>query len=137
VHQQCNLTELAGKYLSPKFHYAGAISQAGALWLAGENTSLDWSQLPCPMLFFHGSKDPLVTYDRTNRGFSGYGSVAIYKQLASEKSPACFYDFEGLGHEVCVTPMHTHIPEIMRFLNQYVIQGEQRNEHIIIPQKKD
>ena len=137
VYQQCNLTELFRKYLSPQFHYAGAISQAGALWFAGENTSLDWAQLPSPILFFHGSKDPLVTYDRTNRGLSGYGSVAIYSQLASEKSPACFYDFEGLGHEVCVTPMHTHIPEIMRFLKQYVIQGEKRNEHIVIPKKKD
>jgi hypothetical protein len=32
--------------------------------------------------------------------------------------------------------MHTHVPEIMRFLKQYVIQGEQRNEHIVVPKKE-
>jgi acetyl esterase/lipase len=136
VHQQCSQTELACKYLSPQFRYAGVISQAGALWFAGEDTPLYWSQLPCPILFFHGSKDPLVTYDESHKGFSAYGSVAIYKHLASEKSPACFYDFEERGHEICVVPMHTHVPEIMRFLKQYVIQGEQRNEHIVVPKKE-
>ena len=135
VHQQCSQTELACKYLSPRFRFAGVISQAGALWFAGEDTPLYWSQLPCPSLFFHGSKDPLVTYNESHNGFSAYGSVAIYKHLAAEKSPACFYDFEECGHEICVVPMHTHVPEIMRFLKQYVIQGEQRNEHIVVPKK--
>jgi predicted esterase len=103
------------------FDYAGTISFSGAI------LSFDWGlryrKQPAPALLFHGTGDKIVPYKKIaflNKGFYGSGWIAkIYK---NNNYSFDLYSEEDLGHEVAVSPMYDHLPMILDFIQQFVIE---------------
>ena len=129
VYWQCSRTDLAKQYLPLKFKYAGLISMAGALWLEGKETALDWKHKPCPILFFHGEKDQLVPYDEQHEIWSVYGPKYLFKQLREMDSPVWFYDFEEGDHLLAVYPMTAYLAEMEIFCRSLVMEKKKRYIH--------
>jgi|GEM_PF-176872 len=107
--------------LSPDFNYAGVIAFSGAI------LSVDWGikyqKNPAPTMFFHGTADHIVPYNKIgflNKGL--FGSNALAKVFKKKGYPFFFYSEENLGHEVSVLPMIYDIPEILDFIQQYVVE---------------
>lgn len=110
--------------LPEDFRYAGVVSFAGAIFSTEGVPS--YTQPPAPTLFFHGSADKLVPYDKTrffNLGM--FGSKSLAKKFRSERYPYMFYSMEDVGHEVSEYPMQEFLPEIERFISDYVFDGKQ------------
>jgi acetyl esterase/lipase len=110
--------------LPESFRYAGVISFAGAIFSTEGVPS--YTQPPAPTLFFHGSADKLVPYNRMrffSRGI--FGSKSLTKKFRSERYPYMFYSIENVGHEVAEYPMQEFLPEIDRFISEYVLDRKQ------------
>lgn len=110
--------------LPDNFHYAGVISFAGAIFSTEGTPS--YTQPPAPTLFFHGSADKLVPYNKTRFFKLGmFGSKPLAKKFKSEQYPYLFYSIEDIGHEVSEYPMQEFLPEIEQFINDWVLNGKQ------------
>jgi predicted esterase len=110
----------AAQVLPAGFEYAAVISFAGAV--LSFDGSLKYQLQPAPYLMFHGTADKIVPFRKIrffNKGF--YGSAWIAKTFKENSDPYYLYAEEGMGHEISVYPMFNKIPEILDFLNQYVI----------------
>lgn len=78
-------------------------------------------------LFFHGSADKMVPYDKTRFFHLGmFGSNTIAKKFRQEKHPYLFYSMEGIGHEVAEYPMEEFLPEIEQFIQDWVFDRKRR-----------
>jgi predicted esterase len=111
----------AAQILPSGFEYAAVISFAGAV--LSFDGSLKYQIKPAPYLMFHGTADKIVPYRKIrffNKGF--YGSFWIAKTLKENNDSYYLYSEEGMGHEISVYPMFDKIPEILYFLDDYVIQ---------------
>lgn len=119
------------------FQYAGIISFSGAiLSLDGK---LKYDRIPAPKLMFHGTADRIVPYNEIrffNKGF--YGSGWIAKVSKENNYPYYLFSEEGMGHEVSVLPMLYNIPEILDFLDNYIIKQKrfQIDVHFKDPDQK-
>ena len=81
--------------LPHEFRYAGVISFAGGIFSTDGVPS--YKVPPAPTLFFHGSADKLVPYDKTRFFHIGmFGSKAIANKFRQEKHPYLFFSMEGL-----------------------------------------
>ena len=110
--------------LPEKFHFAGVISFAGGIFSTEGVPS--YTQAPAPTLFFHGSADKLVPYDKTRFFRIGmFGSKSLAKRFREKGYPYLFYSMEGLGHEVAGFPMKEFLPEIEQFIVDFVINRKQ------------
>jgi dipeptidyl aminopeptidase/acylaminoacyl peptidase len=115
------------------FQYNGVVSFAGAIFSTrGKPT---YKIPPAPTLFFHGSEDKTVPFNKKqlfNKGFFGSNYLA---KLFSKKA-YLYYLFKqvGAGHEVAVTPMTERLPEVLEFMETAVLQpSEFRREVTIAP----
>jgi predicted esterase len=102
------------------FQYAGIISFSGAI--LSLNGKLKYDIKPSPKLMFHGTADRIVPYDEIrffNRGF--YGSGWIAKIAKENNDPYYLFSESGMGHEISVLPMFYNIPEILDFLNKFIV----------------
>jgi predicted esterase len=109
--------------LSPTFQYAGVVAFSGAI--LSYDGSLKYQLPPAPTLFFHGTADKIVLYNSVrlfNKGF--YGSSSIANTFRKNSYPFFIYREKGLGHEVSVLPMYQNIPDILDFLDRFVMKHE-------------
>lgn len=114
----------SAKMLPDDFRYAGVISFAGGIF-SKEGTP-SYTVNPAPTLFFHGSADRLVPYNKTRLFNLGmFGSKPLSDKFRQEKYPFIFYNMEGVGHEVSEYPMREFLPEIERFINDLVLDRKQ------------
>jgi pimeloyl-ACP methyl ester carboxylesterase len=125
-----NETELARAHLPAGFRYAGVISMAGAFWLKAE-TPLTFKNKPAPILFFHGAKDQLVTYDEFQGAFSGYGPVAYFRKFAGPDYPKWFVDYPQGDHIIAAMPMIDGLKEMDAFLQRLVKERQQVSIHTV------
>jgi pimeloyl-ACP methyl ester carboxylesterase len=125
-----NDTELARAHLPEGFRYAGVISMAGAFWLKA-NTELTFKSKPAPIMFFHGGKDQLVTYDEVQGPFSGYGPVSYFRKFAGPDYPKWFVDFPEGDHAVSGAPMIDNRHEVASFLQKLVRERQEISVHMI------
>ncbi len=125
-----NETALARARLPAKFRYAGVVSMAGAFWFQ-PNTPLTFKNKPAPIMFFHGAKDQLVTYDQVQGGFSGYGPVYYFRQFAGPDYPKWFVDYPQGDHVIAGTPASDSTNEIKAFLQKLVTERQQLSIHTI------
>lgn len=130
-YRLCRGEAMARHYLPEDFDYGGVISMAGALWLRGRETPLDWGRRPCPVMFFHGSKDQLVTYDEDHTSCAAYGPVSIYRSLEELGATAWFYDFKDGDHVLSMVPMLDYLDDICTFLDKGVMQRLDFRRHTI------
>jgi dienelactone hydrolase len=113
-----NRTELAKTHLPENFRYAGVISAAGAFWLE-DNTPLAWKQRPAPIMFIHGAKDQLVTYDADEKN-SAYGPVYAQRQFASQGNSSWFIDLPEADHAMSFAGLIDYRSEMEAFLTKLV-----------------
>ncbi|RQT35641.1 alpha/beta hydrolase family protein [Burkholderia contaminans] len=125
-----NETELARVHLPANFRYAGVISMAGAFWLKA-NTPLSFKHKPAPIMFFHGAKDQLVTYDEIEDPFSGYGPLAYFRKFPGSDYPKWFVDYPQGDHIIAGTPMIDNLNEMDAFLEKLVKERQQASIHTI------
>lgn len=123
-----NATELAQDHLPTGFRYAGVISMAGAFWLPAD-TPLAFASKPAPIMFFHGGKDQLVTYDEVQGGFSGYGPVYYFREFAGPQFPKWFVDYPEGDHVLAALPLTNRKYEMRAFLERMVRDKEELSIH--------
>lgn len=125
-----NETDLARDHLPAGFRYAGVISMAGAFWLKA-NTPLTFKNKPAPIMFFHGAKDQLVTYDEVQGPFSGYGPVYYFREFAGPDYPKWFVDYPQGDHIIAAMPVIDSVNEMKAFLQKLVKERQQLSIHTI------
>jgi pimeloyl-ACP methyl ester carboxylesterase len=125
-----NDTELARAHLPKGFRYAGVISMAGAFWLKA-GTPLEFKSKPAPIMFFHGAKDQLVTYDEVQGPFSGYGPAYYFRKFPGTDYPKWFVDFPEGDHIVAASPVIENRYEIAAFLQKLVTERQEISVHTV------
>ena len=112
------------RVLPDGFQYAGVIAFAGSVFSKEGTPSYDTA--PAPTLFFHGSKDKLVPYNKTRFFKLGvFGSKSLAKRFKEQGYPYTFYTMEGIGHDVSEYPMTEFLPEIEQFIRNFVFDKKQ------------
>ncbi|MFO0897041.1 MAG: alpha/beta hydrolase [Pirellulales bacterium] len=129
-----NDTDLARAHLPHGFRYAGVISMAGAFWLKAD-TPLTFKSKPAPIMFFHGAKDQLVTYDEYQGAFSGYGPASYLRKFPGPEFPKWFVDYPQGDHIVAASPFGDCQHEIDAFLQKFVKQRQQSSVHTVVNDK--
>ena len=109
------------KELPEDFRFAGVISFAGAVASFGEK--LEYKKRPAPVLFMHGTKDELVTYNKQvvlKRGM--YGSNYLIENLWVKNNwPYMALRFRNFGHEVAMIGFKENVPTILEFIDRFVL----------------
>lgn len=112
-------------HMLPKnFQYAGVISFAGAI--LSYKGAPSYKIPPAPAMFFHGTEDKLVVYNKIrffNKGF--FGSNNLAKRFRKHKYPYYYQRVQGMGHEVAGSPMTDNLDDILWFIDNYVIRKKQ------------
>jgi acetyl esterase/lipase len=122
AYEVCRAGALTAQ-LPERFHYAGVISFAGAIF--SRTVPLEWPAHPSPVLMFHGDTDKDVPYNKIEWfGLGLYGSAAIAEQLKAQQAPHYFYSVENNGHELSTSPMNQNWDEIYTFLTKMVFGKE-------------
>ena len=103
---------------------------AGAFWLKA-NTPLAFKNKPAPIMFFHGAKDQLVTYDEVQGPFSGYGPVAYFREFPGTDYPKWFVDYPQGDHVIAGMPMIDALNEMDAFLERLVKEHQQVSIHTV------
>ncbi len=110
--------------LPESFRYAGVISFAGGIF--SKEGLPTYKKAPAPTLFFHGTADRLVPYNKTGLFHLGmYGSRQLVKRFRQERYPFTFYSIEDVGHDVAEYPMQEYLPEIEQFINDLIFDRKQ------------
>ena len=109
------------KDLPEDFRFAGVVSFAGAVASFGEK--LEYKTQPAPVLFMHGTKDELVTYNKKvvlKRGM--YGSNFLIENLWVKNSwPYMALRFRDFGHEVAMIGFKENVPAVLEFIDKFVL----------------
>jgi len=109
--------------LPAAFQYAGVIACAGAIYSTRGNPS--YAIAPAPTLFFHGSKDNIVPYNKLSLFGTGFfGSRSLAKKRRKEGYPYTFYSFEGIDHSASVFPLREYQREIIQWIQDFVLHKE-------------
>lgn len=130
-----NGTNVAKKHLPGGFRYAGIIAMAGAFWLKA-GTPLTFSSAPAPIMFFHGSKDWLVTYDEIKSPFAGYGPAYYFREFPGPDHPKWFMDYPEGDHTISERPLTNRTLEMRAFVERFVVGREKLSVHTIEVAKK-
>jgi len=115
-----NATALSTK-LPGNFQYKGVISFSGAI--LSYQGAPKYAIPPAPTMFFHGTADKLVPYNKVrllNRGF--FGSKYLAKTFKKNHYPYYFQYVQDMGHEIAGSPMTENLPDILWFINHYILK---------------
>lgn len=130
----CNNTRQAS-VLPQGFRYAGVVSFAGALFSVDGKPK--WGVPPAPMMFFHGSADRQVPYNKaTMLGVGFFGPKYLVAEFEEQKWPYWFYDIEYHTHEIAGLPMMENHNEILTFLEKFVTKREPLMIHTQVRDQK-
>ena len=118
----CNGT-LNSNILPEDFHLAGVVAYAGAIF-STEGKVQYRNHAPAPTMFFHGTADGLVPYDKIeffNIGF--YGPNSLVKRFEKFGYPYFARRFEDYGHMIAIAGPYT-IEDFLWFCRHYVYSKE-------------
>ena len=115
-----NRTALASA-MPEGFRFAGVVSFSGAIF--SRKGKCVWSvQPPAPTLFFHGTSDELVTYDKIQVFKMGFfGTNALVERFEKFDYPYMCIRFDSRYHEVAAF-MNTCFDQTLGFIEQYIHQ---------------
>jgi predicted esterase len=125
-----NQHELTG-ILPTGYQYSGVVAFAGAIF--SNKGAPKYEKVPAPTLFFHGSEDKTVPYNKRrlfNKGF--FGSNYLSRQFEKNEYLFHYYRLIGAGHEVAVTPMKERVDEVVRFIRSAVLGKTTYQEEITL-----
>lgn len=119
----CNRSGHAGM-LPKDFRYAGVMPFSGSIF--SREGKIRYSVEPAPTLFFHGTNDKIVNYNKLvlfkNRI---EGANALAKTFEKNGYNYNIYRFEGNQHEIAAAFLRT-FEEQIRFLETNVMKREKR-----------
>ena len=120
------------KNISADYNFAGVIAFAGAIYsILGEPK---WSDMPCPIMMFHGNADRNVPYRKATILATGfYGSDYIAEQLHEKGATYYFHSAHYRDHDLALSPLTDNHDEIIAFIERCILGKEQvqhTNEHI-------
>jgi len=119
----CNEAEYT-KRLPDGFNFAGIISHAGAID-AKSDTILTWKHAPCPTLFFHGSNDLVVPFDRAEvYGDTFVGTQSLVREWQKQQVSYWAFIVPSADHIMAMSPLTENNAETDKFINQIVRQGQ-------------
>ena len=123
----CNDSPSATSRLPEGFNYAGVISCAGGVWVAGID-SLTWKKSPCPVLAFHGTKDQLVPFGKSVMGNGAFGAfgpdyfIPLFEQM---EVPCIKHVFKESDHIIAMIYNNLQArKEMISFISRMVYSGE-------------
>jgi predicted esterase len=129
-YELANRTQIASE-IPLGFHYAGVISFAGGI--LSYNGIPSYRIPPSPTMFFHGTNDKLVLYDKMqvfNIGF--FGTNALVQQFEKYNYPYFVYRYRDMGHEIAGAPMKYNLSDICSFIREYVIQKHKLKKDLLV-----
>lgn len=112
------------------FNFKGVMSFAGAV--ISTTGKPEFQAQPCPIVFFHGTADQAVAYEKYayfGRGI--WGSAYFDKQFDKKGYHHLIYRFDGRTHDVA-SYMYFLWDEEMNFLEQDVMQGRCRTVDALV-----
>ena len=103
------------------FRFAAVVSFSGAIF--STNGKCKWPvQSPAPTLFYHGTSDELVTYDKIQLFKMGlFGTNALVERFEKFDYPYMCVRFDNRFHEVAAF-MNTCFDQTMGFIEQFVFK---------------
>ncbi|MEJ2583820.1 MAG: alpha/beta hydrolase fold domain-containing protein [Robiginitalea sp.] len=115
------------------FQYSGVVAFAGAIF--STEGKPEYEMPPAPTLFFHGTEDNTVPYNKRkllNKGF--FGSNYLARQFEKNDYEFHYIRQVGAGHEIATTPMKERLLEILRFIESAVLnKASYQVETTLIP----
>lgn len=124
-HALSNRTALV-KNLPTDFHYAAVVSLAGAILSTKGRPK--YKTTPAPTLFYHGTKDKIVIYNKISIFRKGmYGSKSLVKIFRKKQFPFMFVSYEGIKHKVATFTRFEAQDQICDFIDR-AVAGKYRNE---------
>ncbi len=119
----CNRSKEA-QALPEDFRYAGVMSFAGAIF--SQEGKPSFKREPSPVLFFHGTKDKVVNYNKIRAIKNWFtGSATLSDIFAKRGYNYNIYRFLGNQHEIASCFLQTY-DEQMRFLECNVLGKQKR-----------
>lgn len=127
IYDACNDEDYTKK-LPKDFSYAGGISQAGAIGCSLSQDTLVWKKKPCPLMLFHGDKDPIVPLEKspkeqtTQLNCNFMGTIYVAHQLNQLGVPCWKWIEKGADHVMAMKPLTNYLEEQYRFLDDFIIK---------------
>lgn len=114
------------KNLPPDFRYAAVVSFAGAILSVKGRPK--YVNPPAPTLFYHGTKDKIVTYNKFAIFRKGmYGTKSLVKAFKKKDYPFMVVRYEGLKHKVASFTRFEAQDQICDFVDM-TVSGHFHNE---------
>lgn len=124
-HELANRTAMV-KNLPADFRYAGVVSLAGAILSTKGRPR--YAAAPAPTLFYHGTKDKIVIYNKVSIFRMGmYGTKSLVKTFVKGDYPFMVVRYEGMRHRVSSFPRFEVQDQICDFIDM-VVAGKFHNE---------
>lgn len=120
IYDICNDGSYSRK-LPSGFMPAGYIAYAGVI--RNHEQALTWKKKPCPMMFFHGSKDTtLPIHSHISDEVSVFGPQYIVEQLKEMEVPYWLYIEDEADHVMSYKPFSGYsTAEIQTFIQKFVL----------------
>lgn len=114
------------KSLPAYFHYAAVVSFAGAI--ISDKGRPKYTSSPAPTLFYHGTKDKIVIYNKISIFGKGmYGSSSLVKLFKKKSFPFMIVRYKGIKHKVATFTRFEAQDQICDFVDR-AVNGNYRNE---------
>lgn len=124
-HELSNRSEQV-KNLPPDFRYAAVVSFAGAILSVKGRPK--YATQPAPTLFYHGTKDKIVAYNKFAIFRKGmYGTKSLVKVFKKKDYPFMVVRYAGLKHKVASFTRFEAQDQICDFIDM-AVSGNFHNE---------
>lgn len=124
-HELANRTAMVSS-LPTDFRYAGVVSFAGAILSTKGRPR--YATAPAPTLFYHGTKDKIVVYNKVSIFRKGmYGTKYLVKVFEKNEYPYMVVRYDGMRHRVSSFPRFEVQDQICDFVDR-VVAGKYHNE---------
>lgn len=121
--------------LPADFRYAGVVSLAGAILSTKGRPK--YATTPAPTLFYHGTKDKIVIYNRISIFRMGmYGTKSLVKVFEKSDYPFMVVRYKGLRHKVATFPRFEAQNQICDFMDSVVADKYHNELDITIKDKE-
>lgn len=123
------------KNLPDNFHYAAVVSFAGAILSTKGRPK--YAVKPAPTLFYHGTKDKTVIYNKRTLFRKGmYGSKPLAKIFKKKSYPFMFVSYKDIKHKVSSFTRFEAQDQICDFIDK-AVTGNYHNEINIMIRDKE
>jgi len=125
-HDLCN-EEPYTLRLPDGFNFAGIVSHAGAIDNHADSV-MTWKHAPCPTLFFHGSDDTTVPFNRANvYGDIFVGTNALLDEWEQQGVSHWAFIIPGADHILALSPLTDNHEETDKFIREVVLERNNVN----------